>query len=214
MATNCKIKVMRSKGNIFSWAGLRDKVWIQCRLDISFGNDEWFNLFLRSETEYLSMRTSDHRPLRINFSYEATEDNQGRFYFDKRMLEKAGIEEAVMRGWSCGDEDAEVSLADRILHCRREMAKWKRSSNLNSRKEINKLQQALEKEISKQYPNFGLMKRLKLDLTVAHIAEEKFWRLRSRQLWLKSGDKNTQYFHNSVKGRRNLNRILMLLDET
>ncbi|KAH0899078.1 hypothetical protein HID58_048646, partial [Brassica napus] len=174
------------KGNVFSWAGLRDKVWIQCRLDISFGNDEWFNLFPRSETE-------------INFSYEATEDNQGRFYFDKRMLEKAGIEEAVMRGWSCGDEDAEVSLADRILHCRREMAKWKCSSNLNSRKEINRLQQALEKEISKQCPNFGLMKRLKLDLTVAHIAEEKFWRLRSRQLWLKSGDKNTQYFHNRVK---------------
>ena len=28
-----------------------------------------------------------------------------------------------------------------------------------------------------------------------------------------SGDKNTRFFHNSVKGRKNLNRILMLLDD-
>ncbi|KAL0751744.1 hypothetical protein Bca101_033747 [Brassica carinata] len=213
MATNCKIKEMRSKGNSLSWAGLRDQMWIQCRLDRSFGNDEWFNLFPRSETEYLCMRISDHRPLRISFSYEACEENRGRFYFDKRMLGKAGIEEAVMRGWSCGGKDARATLADIIIHCCKELAKWKRASNLNSRNVIEKLQLALEKEISKRYPNFGIMKQLKYELATAHKAEERFWRQRSIQLWLKSGDKNTQYFHNSMKGRKNLNRILMLLDD-
>lgn len=48
MAENCKIKEIRCSGNWFSWAGWRDRIWIQYRLDRSFGNDTWFRLFPRS----------------------------------------------------------------------------------------------------------------------------------------------------------------------
>ncbi|KAL0749510.1 hypothetical protein Bca101_031513 [Brassica carinata] len=40
MAQNCKLKEIRSSGNVLSWCGKRDTVWVQCRLDRSFGNDE------------------------------------------------------------------------------------------------------------------------------------------------------------------------------
>lgn len=65
MAENCKIKELRSVGNQLSWAGKRDNVWIQCRLDRSFGNDQWFQLFPRAQMEYMSLWASDHRPLRV-----------------------------------------------------------------------------------------------------------------------------------------------------
>lgn len=40
MIQNCKLKEIRHTGNWLSWAGWRDKVWVQCRLDRSFGNSE------------------------------------------------------------------------------------------------------------------------------------------------------------------------------
>jgi len=37
--------------------------------------------------------------------------------------------------------------------------------------------------------------------------EELFWRLKSRSLWLKEGDKNTNFFHNFANSRREKNSI-------
>lgn len=90
---------------------------------------------------------------------------------------------------------------------------WKKSSGLNSRDKITRLQEALETEISKTNPSFDLMKKLKFDLAEALREEELFWRQKCREEWLKAGDRNTKFFHNCVKGRRIQNRILMLLDE-
>ena len=39
MAEACKIKEHISHGNLLSWAGKRDQVWVQCRLERSFRND-------------------------------------------------------------------------------------------------------------------------------------------------------------------------------
>uniref|UniRef100_A0A1J3K9V2 Uncharacterized protein n=1 Tax=Noccaea caerulescens TaxID=107243 RepID=A0A1J3K9V2_NOCCA len=58
------------------------------------------------------------------------------------------------------------------------------------------------------------MRNLKKDLAHAYKEEELFWRQKSREQWLKAGDKNTKYFHNCVKGRKIKNKILMLLDES
>ena len=40
-----------------------------------------------------------------------------------------------------------------------------------------------------------------------------FWRLKSRVLWLREGDRNLKYFHALVKQRRARNMITQLLDE-
>ncbi|XP_048608923.1 uncharacterized protein LOC125584472 [Brassica napus] len=212
MAEACKIREMRFKGNSLSWAGKRDNVWIQCRLDRSFGNDAWFRLFPQSSTEYMSMWPSDHRPLRIEFALEPESLQRGRFYFDKRMFGKRGVERSLIRGWEAENDSSDLSVLDRIAQCRTELAKLKKASDWNSKTKIEHLQTELEKESSKRFPVFGVLRRLKQELSKAFYEEEIFWRQRSREEWLREGDRNTTYFHNVIKGKRIRNKIMMLKD--
>lgn len=212
MADTCKIREHTSHGNQLSWVGWRDKVWVQCRLDRSFGNDAWFRLFPRSKAEYMDMRESDHRPLRLNFAQEVEEKHKGRFLFDKRLFGKKGVEEAIAKCWSHDDANPEMNIMDCIAKCRTELAKLKRSENLNSKTRIDQLKLDLEKEIAKQFPSSQRMRKLKLELSVALNEEERFWRQRSRIEWLREGDRNTAFFHNAVRGRRLKNKVLMLRD--
>lgn len=212
MVDNCRIKEIRSSGNWLSWAGWRDKIWVQCRLDRSFGNDEWFRIFPRAHMEYGDMRASDHRPITISFVREERDTRRGRFMFDKRMVAQAGVEDIVKLGWGDDQKENTTPLMERIRRCRFELSKWKRITKMGSRGKIARLKTALEKEISKRMPCAARMHRLKRDLAKAHRDEEAFWRQRSRKLWLKLGDRNTRYFHNCAKSRKLRNRILMLLD--
>ncbi|XP_010419043.1 PREDICTED: uncharacterized protein LOC104704701 [Camelina sativa] len=54
---------------------------------------------------------------------------------------------------------------------------------------------------------------LKRDMVLAHREEESHWSQKSRDKWLHSGDKNTKYFHSSVKSDRNKNALVKLIDE-
>ena len=47
---------------------------------------------------------------------------------------------------------------------------------------------------------------------IANIQEEETWRLRSHDLWLKVGDRNTKFFHNKAKMRLNQNNIKEIQD--
>ncbi|KAF3564711.1 hypothetical protein DY000_02012296 [Brassica cretica] len=121
----------------------------EARLDRSFGNNEWFRLFPRSQTEYRTMRASDHRPIRVDFIYKPDDRGKGRFYFDQRLLNKAGIEKIVEKGWNATPPDGNTRLTDRIKSCRSALAKWKRTQNMNAQSNLDRLTKLLEAEIWK-----------------------------------------------------------------
>lgn len=211
MARSCKIRELRSSGNVLSWGGWRDLVWVQCRLDRCFGNDEWFNLFPRLGVEYGDMWGSDHRHMLIGFVQEQRELKRGRFYLDNRLLHRQGFEEVVVQGW--GDTGDPVCIMDRISQVRRRISKWKKSSDINSHERILRLKAALEMEVLKFFHIRAVLKRIKKQLAEAYMEEERYWRQKCREEWLREGDRNTKYFHNVVKGRKVQNRLLMLFDE-
>lgn len=57
-----------------------------------------------------------------------------------------------------------------------------------------------------------LITALTTELNEAYIAEEAYWKQRSRLLWLSLGDRNTEYFHAITKGRKRANAFTVLED--
>lgn len=60
--------------------------------------------------------------------------------------------------------------------------------------------------------NLTKLKEAKHKLNEALKIEEIMWLQRSRVLWLQQGDRNTNFFHQTVNGRRKRNTISRLHD--
>jgi hypothetical protein len=45
------------------------------------------------------------------------------------------------------------------------------------------------------------------------LAEEEYWRLKSRSLWLKAGDRNSSFFHKQAQARKCSNSISEIKEE-
>ena len=80
-------------------------------------------------------------------------------------------------------------FSDRIKNCKMEIRRLKKCRDANS---VQKYREAKE----------NMAKILEL--------KEIFWRQRSKQLWLHSGDKNSRYLHASASARRRSNQLVKL----
>jgi Flp pilus assembly CpaE family ATPase len=65
-----------------------------------------------------------------------------------------------------------------------------------------------------QQDDLDLLKVLKQEKDKILAVEEDTWRLRSRAIWLSSGDKNTKFFHKYATMRRSQNTIWDIEDES
>ncbi|KAG2288886.1 hypothetical protein Bca52824_048490 [Brassica carinata] len=69
---------------------------------------------------------------------------------------------------------------------------------------------ALEETLSSSSPDTDLIEMLTNELDKAYVEEERYWRQRSRILWLQSGDMNTSYFHAITRGRKAANKFAVI----
>lgn len=74
------------------------------------------------------------------------------------------------------------------------------------------MENALEKVQSSSFPGLDHVHFLKKELARAYRDEELFWSQKSKDKWIICGDRNTGFFHTSVKGNRSKKRIEKLLD--
>jgi hypothetical protein len=83
---------------------------------------------------------------------------------------------------------------------------------LEKQKQLEEIQ--IEIEISEVHPtNLKREKEAHREYIKAIQEEETMWRLKSRSLWLKEGDKNTTFFHKQAKMRQWINNIKEIKDQ-
>ena len=214
MMRTCDFKDLRSIGNRFSWVGQRGLHQVKCCLDRTMANPCWLTEYPGSDTEFLEIGESDHRPLITYIAYDH-ERPRGRFRFDNRMVGKEGFKNTVKRGWNGNGQMQliRIPLAQRLGRCRQHISTWKRSNRVNSSDKINLLRSRLDMAITTGSLSLLARTELKKELNEAYLEEEIFWKQKSRIQWLRAGDRNTKYFHAVARGKRIRNRITTIQDE-
>lgn len=201
MVRSCKLEELQSHGNGFTWSGLRSKSWVHTRLDRCFGNAAWFKKFPSSNQTFMDKRGSDHRPVLIHL-IEAQEKYRGWFRFDQRFLEVEGVQANVANAWNFASSRGNKTVSTCLQACRRSLSGLKKQVNMNSKDKIQQAEAALENEQSGFHQSTERIRFLKHELVKAQQEEELYWWQKSRDKWLTRGDKNSNFFHNSVKAAR------------
>ncbi|XP_010418622.1 PREDICTED: uncharacterized protein LOC104704195 [Camelina sativa] len=203
-----------SSGNGFTWGGVRNKQWIQCRLDRRFGNPAWFSLFPNSHQWFLEKLGSDHKPVLVKFTSDK-ELFRNQFWFDKRWAEDPSLLEVIQKVWNeMSTLSSDCSVLARNENCKKAIGIWKKQARTNSEIRIKRLRKELASHYEALKPNFRRINAIKRDLAIAFREEEIYWRQKSTEKWLLDGDRNTKFFQASVKATRMKNSLPFIIDDT
>lgn len=206
LLSECDLYDVQHTGNPLSWRGKRYLHTVLCRLDRALANCSWFDQFPSARSEYLNFEGSDHRPLASYFSNKH-QKKRGLFRFDRNLQNNAEVKKIVELAWKAKHH---LTVDQRIARCRRAIIAWSREKHKNTHKIIEQKKKDLEKAMANPATTYELIQDINKDLSTAYMAEESYWKQRSRQLWLNLGDRNTGYFHSTTKQRRAINKIYVL----
>lgn len=111
------------------------------------------------------------------------------------------------------------TLEDPSLHvnlhqCAVALGGWGFRQNKLLRDNIKKIRDQIRVAYKGPRPlDFGVIHHLEGRLDSLLLEEEIYWKQRSRENWLKWGDRNTKWFHQKASMRRRKNRIHGVLDD-
>jgi len=106
-----------------------------------------------------------------------------------------------------------MDLSTRIMVSRRKMAEWKRQNRLNASVRIAILKKELDQALTHGTRSTQEIQEIRNELNQAYREEEHFWKIKSRNNWLKLGDRHTKVFYAAAKQRLARNRIMAIEDD-
>ncbi|CAN6700215.1 unnamed protein product [Malus baccata var. baccata] len=201
-------------GLAFTWRGMRNGSLVEERLDRGLCNRNWQDVWPNTTVTHGMVLGSDHCPIIIQ-----TEPNARRgrklFRFEAFWAKEADCLEVVRRSWDCQEGGgAQVRWQKKINDCRSQLIRWSR----NKFKRRSYMIDHLLEQLGELQKNWGpqreeILEKSKL-IDTLWAQEESFWHPRSRVKWLKEGDANTKFFHQTTLQRRRRNKVLKIRNST
>lgn len=206
-----ELKDLELYGHPYTWERGRDTAaWIEIRLDRALVSNAWWDLFALAKLYNLEGSPSDHSPIFLDPRSTQIVMPKKKFRFENAWLLEPLCAQIVKENW---EVDRSHNILQKIGLCGESLEVWGKEITgcfnrriRNCKIRLQQLRRATDAQSTKLY------KEAKEELFLILDQKEIFWRQRSKQLWLQSGDKNTRYFHASCNIRRRTNHIQKLKD--
>eukprot|EP00253_Pinus_taeda_P029738 PITA_29738 len=174
----------------------------------------WSNRY----TNILNTSASDHYPITLTLE---THYPLGPIPFKYNPLWNRipAAREIVKETWSQHVEGSPCFIWEtKLKRTKKALKDWAKESYQEPEETKKKVKNELE-DVQARIEEHGLSQQNKeqenalyAQLTHINREEEIKWRIKSRQLWLQGGDKNTTYFHKHATARKLRNNVNTILD--
>jgi len=205
------LDIAPSKGT-FTWNNKRaGPGHIAARLDRFLVSSSYLSLGLLASSKILPNSISDHKPILLDLS---PDQDLGPipFRFSPTWIQHDDFLQIVTSSWNAPIKGTPSYVWEKKLkRLKAALKAWAKniSSPISKRisaqseLEIHQLQMEtipIDNQLQKE-------EELQKNYFSACRIEEEYWRQKSRSLWLKSGDKNTKYFHKQAEARKNFKAV-------
>ncbi|XP_012832647.1 PREDICTED: uncharacterized protein LOC105953522 [Erythranthe guttata] len=197
-------------GNMFTWSNnQRGRNCIWQRIDRMLLNAEAIASCSIMVT-HLPRIVSDHSPLITKFG--KMQPRKSRFYFQKVWLEHQEFDTFVSSTWQQASVVGKHTFEGKLGYLRSALKEWNWGTFGKIEDNISAMQariEELEQRLAHDW-NEGLLlecQKVKEDLKQQLKWEHEMLASKARIKWIEDGDRNTRYFHASIKERRKKNII-------
>lgn len=142
------------------------------------GNIDWHQQYPATETHFLELGESDHRPV-ISLFDGQIEERRYNFMYDDRLRQQEGFMQFVATQWKQNDSNGNVSLSHKLQRSRTHISRWKRNNVFNAKERIFLLRHQLDVACTDGHPTQE-KQRLHTELQQAYVDEEHYWKRKSR----------------------------------
>ncbi|KAL8160998.1 hypothetical protein V2J09_012487 [Rumex salicifolius] len=203
-------------GSPFTWSrGRSAQNLISKRLDRILSDSQASILWPEATVRHLPKFSFDHTPLLLKLDPRAGPNRRRRpFRFEAVWLAHPSFHEFIHSAWPshCDATQALSLLKPRLIQ-------WNKESFGNIHQQKAAIIASMEQTqlLVNANPSDSLiddLHRLQCELDDVLDQEDLHWKQKSRELWLKGGDRNTAFFHASTIVRRRYNSIISLQDES
>ncbi|XP_062030355.1 uncharacterized protein LOC133746177 [Rosa rugosa] len=187
------------------------------RLDRSFMSASWKAIFPLSRTITLPPYDSDHNHLLIEARAERDPIHRHprTFHFEEIWHGNSQCLNIIQKNWSTPlTGNMMKQLGSNIHSTGQQLLQWHATDFQRQKLELREVQSKLLDIMRQPYSveQYEEQRRLHVKQSQLLSQEEKYWRQRSRAIWLKDGDRNSAYFHRKASNRKSRNTIRGLMN--